>query len=130
VTLPVARPRRPAVPRAAVTRRQLEILALAGSGYTSSQIGARLGIEACTVRERLHRVYRKLGARSGTHAVAIALATGLLHADDIEMPAAQAALARLQKPADGRESAPQPASGVWDARDAANGSQGRSGAAA
>lgn len=91
MTLPVARPRRPAQPRAAVTARQRQILALAASGYTAGQIGTRLGIQASTVHERLHRTYRKLGARGCAHAVAIALVTGLLDADDIEMPQREAA---------------------------------------
>jgi hypothetical protein len=45
-----------------------------------------LGIAASTVHERLHRTYRKLGARDRAHAVAIALVTGLLDADAIELP--------------------------------------------
>ncbi|MGQ3551734.1 LuxR C-terminal-related transcriptional regulator [Streptomyces rochei] len=87
MSIPVARPRRPAQPRAAVTSRQLQILSLAASGYTASQIATRLGIQPSTVHERLHRVYRKLGARNCTHAVAIALTIGLLDADAIELPA-------------------------------------------
>lgn len=78
--------RRPAQPRAAVTARQRQILALTASGYTAAQIATRLGIQPSTVHERLHRVYRKLGARDRAHAVAIALVTGLLEADDIELP--------------------------------------------
>jgi LuxR family quorum sensing-dependent transcriptional regulator len=74
-----------------VTARQRQILALAASGYTAGQIGTRLGIQASTVHERLHRTYRKLGARGCAHAVAIALVTGLLDADDIEMPQREAA---------------------------------------
>ncbi|MEU3826490.1 helix-turn-helix transcriptional regulator [Streptomyces sp. NPDC029080] len=85
-TTPYTGTRRPTQPRAAVTSRQKQILALAGSGYTASQIAGRLGIRASTVNERLHRTYRKLGARDRAHAVAIALVTGLLDVEDIELP--------------------------------------------
>ncbi|MFG3660270.1 response regulator transcription factor [Streptomyces sp. NPDC047706] len=78
--------RRPARPKAAITSRQLQILALTASGYTAAQIGARLDIAASTVHERLHRTYRKLGARDRAHAVAIALITGVLDPISIELP--------------------------------------------
>lgn len=85
---PPSGPRRPAQPRATVTSRQLQILALAASGYTGAQIASRLGIQPSTVHERLHRTYKKLGARSCAHAVAIALVRGLLEPENIELPPA------------------------------------------
>jgi DNA-binding CsgD family transcriptional regulator len=43
------------------TRREAEVLALAASGWTSGQIGRRLGISERTVRKHLGAVYGKAG---------------------------------------------------------------------
>ncbi|WP_171117848.1 helix-turn-helix transcriptional regulator [Streptomyces sp. Z423-1] len=114
--------RRPAQPRAAVTSRQLQILALAASGYTAAQTAARLGIQPSTVHERLHRVYRKLGARDRAHAVAIALVTGLLDPVSVELPPGERLSARL--------TASEGASGAPVGRSAAGPSRRRTEAAA
>lgn len=58
--------------------RQLEILRLAARGLTQNEIGARLIIAQSTVRNQMYIIFAKLGAFSTTHAVAIALRTGLI----------------------------------------------------
>jgi DNA-binding NarL/FixJ family response regulator len=72
---------------------ELAALQLAASGYTSRQIAHRLGTTEQGIHLRLKSAATKLGARSRTHAVAIALATGLLDSDAIELPAHRKAAA-------------------------------------
>ena len=58
--------------------REAEILAGAANGETAAQTGARLFLSPETVKSYRKRVIAKLGARNGTHAVALALRSGLL----------------------------------------------------
>lgn len=58
--------------------RETEILAGAANGETAAQTGARLYLSPETVKSYRKRVIAKLGARNGTHAVALALRSGLL----------------------------------------------------
>ncbi len=58
--------------------RETEILAGAANGETAAQTGARLFLSPETVKSYRKRVIAKLGARNGTHAVALALRSGLL----------------------------------------------------
>lgn len=52
--------------------RQQQVLALVGTGLTSRQIGARLGISRATVEAHVRWAMIKLGARNRLHAVALA----------------------------------------------------------
>ncbi len=61
-----------------LTPREHEILAGAADGETAAQTGARLYLSSETVKSYRKRVIAKLGARNGTHAVALALRSGLL----------------------------------------------------
>ena len=61
-----------------LTERETEILAGAAEGETAAQTGARLYLSSETVKGYRKRIIAKLGARNGTHAVALALRTGLL----------------------------------------------------
>jgi DNA-binding CsgD family transcriptional regulator len=61
-----------------LTARECEILAGAAEGETAAQTGARLFLSSETVKSYRKRVIAKLGARNGTHAVALALRSGLL----------------------------------------------------
>ena len=61
-----------------LTVREQEILAGAADGETAAQTGARLFLSSETVKSYRKRVIAKLGARNGTHAVALALRSGLL----------------------------------------------------
>jgi DNA-binding NarL/FixJ family response regulator len=63
-----------------LTERELEVLALAGKGYTNKAIGVQLGISDRTVQGHLANIYSKLNASSRTEAVMRAVAQGLLPA--------------------------------------------------
>jgi DNA-binding NarL/FixJ family response regulator len=56
-----------------VTDRELEILQLLADGHENNEIARRLYISLETVKTHVRRLLKKLGARSRTHAVAIAL---------------------------------------------------------
>jgi DNA-binding CsgD family transcriptional regulator len=79
---------------------QLAALRLSASGYTSREIARRLDTTEAGIHVRLNTAARTLGARSRTHAVAIALRAGLLRLDEVEMgrEAAQAPASRPEKP--------------------------------
>ncbi|MCG6493410.1 helix-turn-helix domain-containing protein [Kitasatospora sp. A2-31] len=70
-----------AQPGQALTRVEIEALALAADGYTSEQTARRLGISREAVLTRTASARRKLGARSTTHAVVLAHRTGQLDFD-------------------------------------------------
>jgi len=53
-------------------------LALAAGGCTSRDIARQLGLKVRTVRHHLAEARRRLGAKSTTQAVAIAVARGLI----------------------------------------------------
>jgi DNA-binding NarL/FixJ family response regulator len=61
-----------------LTRRQLEVLRLIADGLTLDQVAGRLHIERCTVGTHRTNITARLGARSGAHAVAIAMRAGLI----------------------------------------------------
>jgi DNA-binding NarL/FixJ family response regulator len=52
-----------------LTDRELEVLTLAGKGYTNKAIGVQLGISDRTVQGHLAKIYAKLNANSRTEAV-------------------------------------------------------------
>jgi DNA-binding CsgD family transcriptional regulator len=58
--------------------RETEVLAGAANGETAAETGARLYLSPETVKSYRKRVIAKLGARNGTHAVALAIRSGLL----------------------------------------------------
>jgi len=59
-----------------LTRREIEVLSLAGEGLSNVQIGRRLDLQMNTVKNYLRSVHRKLGATSRTEAVMIAARAG------------------------------------------------------
>ena len=61
--------------------RETEILAGAAEGETAVETGRRLYLSSETVKSYRKRIIAKLGARNGTHAVALALRSGLLPLD-------------------------------------------------
>ena len=61
-----------------LTEREMEVLKLAGKGYTNKAIGAQLGISDRTVQGHLARVFDKLQATSRTEAVMRAVSLGWL----------------------------------------------------
>lgn len=62
----------PASGRPTLTERELEIVALLEEGLTNKQIARRLGIATTTVRNHVHRILEKLGARTRGEAAAMA----------------------------------------------------------
>ncbi|MBQ1166131.1 hypothetical protein KBZ21_49925, partial [Streptomyces sp. A73] len=64
-------PRRPAVPVYPISRRQREALLWSARGHTLAGAGREMGVTDNGVNGLLRLVYRKLGARSAAHAVAL-----------------------------------------------------------
>ncbi|GAA4823948.1 response regulator transcription factor [Streptomyces ziwulingensis] len=77
--------RSPSVPGQPLTIGQLAALRLAASGYTSRQIATRLGTTEAGVHRRFKEITIRLGARSRTHAVVIALQHGHIRLDDLDL---------------------------------------------
>ncbi len=61
-----------------LTERELEVLALAGKGFTNKAIGVQLGISDRTVQGHLAKTYGKLQASSRTEAVMRAVSLDLI----------------------------------------------------
>jgi DNA-binding NarL/FixJ family response regulator len=68
----------PRTPGLALTAREREILELIAEGANNRVVGARLAISRHTVKFHVASILAKLGARSRTEAVSLALRTGLL----------------------------------------------------
>ena len=60
------------------TERELEVLALIASGESNGEIASKLFVSVSTVKTHINNLYRKLGARSRTQAVARARELNLL----------------------------------------------------
>jgi LuxR family maltose regulon positive regulatory protein len=61
-----------------LSKRELEVLALIAAGDSNGEIARKLFVSMSTVKTHINRLYRKLGARSRTHAVARAREMNLL----------------------------------------------------
>lgn len=72
---------RPTLPEA-----MLSTLQAAAEGYEVSEIAARLHLAEITVRHRLSKLYRLLGARNRAHAVSIGYRLGVLDAHPVAQP--------------------------------------------
>jgi len=70
----------PGEPYEIPTERELEVLVLAGKGFTNKAIGVQLGISDRTVQGHLANTYGKLRAGSRTEAVMRAVSLGLVDA--------------------------------------------------
>jgi DNA-binding NarL/FixJ family response regulator len=64
--------------RAALTRRQRQILQLYADGQSTARAAKRLGLSAETVRTHTKAILARLSARDRAHAVAIAMRGGLI----------------------------------------------------
>jgi len=64
--------------RPALSARELAVLRLLAAGLPNKDIGARLSIGLPTVKTHVDGVYRKLGVRNRTQAVAAAARLGLI----------------------------------------------------
>jgi DNA-binding CsgD family transcriptional regulator len=62
----------------AYTPRELSILRWLAEGHECKEIAANLGLAEGYVRQQVHFILRKLGARNRTHAVVLAIRAGLI----------------------------------------------------
>lgn len=63
--------------------RELEVLKLAGEGLTNKEIAKRLFVSERTVQSHFSAIFNKLGARSRTEAVVLALRNGWIADDSV-----------------------------------------------
>lgn len=77
---------RPPRPGSPLSQGELDALKLTASGYTSKQIARRLGTTEQGIHLRLRSAVIKLGARSRTHAVVIALGRHIIHFHELTFP--------------------------------------------
>ena len=71
-----------------LTPRETEVLSLVGQGNTADDISDQLGISTSTIANHKERIYNKLDVNNQAHAVAVAVASGILspiNSDDIEV---------------------------------------------
>lgn len=61
-----------------LTDREIQILAVIAEGNSNREAGDALWLAMDTIKNSLHRIYRKLGARDRAHAVHIAHREGIL----------------------------------------------------
>ncbi len=64
-----------------LTERERQVLQLIGTGATSKETSARLGISRKTVENYKQRIFAKLEVQNQAHAVALAMRRGLLFVD-------------------------------------------------
>lgn len=64
--------------REPLSKRELEVLELLAGGANNNEVAEALGISPETVRNHTRSARRKLGARSRSHAIALAIALGQL----------------------------------------------------
>lgn len=65
-----------------LSMQEVACLRLLLAGKSGSEIAADLGLEADAATSYLDTVFRKLGTKSRTHAVAIAIREGIISNDD------------------------------------------------
>lgn len=63
----------------ALTPRQLEVLSLVAQGATDNEIALQLAISVHTVSEHVRAIRKALGARSRSHAIALAFQRSVLN---------------------------------------------------
>lgn len=64
--------------RSAFSLREVQILDLMAEGKTYTEMADELGLSVNTVRSHCKRIYRRMQAANGTHAVALAMSGGLI----------------------------------------------------
>jgi ATP/maltotriose-dependent transcriptional regulator MalT len=65
-------------PSALLTRREIEVLALAADGLGGLELAERLVLSPSTVRTHFKNIYEKLGVRNRAAAVAKAMRLGVI----------------------------------------------------
>ncbi len=56
------------------TKRQMQILSLVANGLTHKEVAKTLGTSASTVKNQMHNLLERVGAKSQAHAVFIVFA--------------------------------------------------------
>jgi len=75
----LATPRRSGIaPTRALSEREREVLTLVGDGASNKEIGQQLGLKETTIVSYLSNIMAKLGARSRTDAIKIAVQEGII----------------------------------------------------
>ena len=69
------------LPAAALTPREVEVLALAARGFSNKEIAQQLGTAGGTVKTQVQSILAKLRASDRTHAVTLAVERGILRLD-------------------------------------------------
>ena len=69
-------------PRRTLSVREHQVLGLLADGLTAEEVAQRLSVSGATVRTHVRNAVARMGARTRTHAVAMALRTGELSADE------------------------------------------------
>lgn len=113
-----------------LSARQREVLRLTAAGYTSTQIGNRLGISGKTAASHLGEIYKVLGAQDRAHAVALAIYRGHITLAELAAIAGGPSVRVVEAPrgaADVPQGAPEAANGARDVRGAAGAANGRTG---
>jgi DNA-binding NarL/FixJ family response regulator len=64
-----------------ISPRERQVLELLADGFTTHQVGRRLGISSRTVETHAAKLYRKLGVKTRIQAVARAVSLGLIELD-------------------------------------------------
>jgi DNA-binding NarL/FixJ family response regulator len=60
------------------SERQREVLCLAAEGCTDREIAQQLALSVYTVQDHLRKIRNRMGARNTTHAVMMAMQSGLI----------------------------------------------------
>ncbi len=77
---PAKKPRKKRVMKVRYGARELLVLQMLSQGVSYQDIAVELGVSLDTIKGHLKRVYKKLGAKSGPHAVSIAIGRGMIPA--------------------------------------------------
>lgn len=65
-------------PKEALSAREMDVISFVAAGYTNRETAAEMFISTETVKSHIRNILPKLNAANRTHAVAIAVARGLL----------------------------------------------------
>lgn len=61
-----------------ITRRELEILALVGMGFSNEEAAKKLDVRVNTVRNHIWNLMQKMGAKNRAHAIVLAVQNGII----------------------------------------------------
>lgn len=88
--------------KALLTPHQLKIMVLRANGWSIDEVAKEMYCSASSVTSALHKIYQKLGAHGGDHAVAICFARGLIQPEQINVPRLPGINEPVSIPSEGR----------------------------